>query len=227
MSENHADRSSPLERSCRGTRSPRRGMEYKSQVSRATRTLPLLPFRPRFPAKILFLSAVLPSSIPLQPFMPPFQYPLSKMRHLDDPRCASQAEGKRPVHFVWGTGRLLLLGGGLSLEDSLDDVGLLDQEGSGDPRRAISTLVFHENFRNSPALDTGSTPRTTVSSRNGLLSLGDGGVGSGSKSGHTGEGEATVTTLGGGLRGEQRISMFALFATANEDVRRVSSSGAR
>lgn len=94
-------------------------------------------------------------------------------------------------------------------------------------RRAISTSIFHENFRDSPALDTGSTPRTTVSSRDGLLSLGDGGVGSGSESGHTGEGEATVTTLGGGLRGEQRISIFALLAAGNDDIRRASSSGAR
>lgn len=98
--------------------------------------------------------------------------------------------------------RLLPLGGGLGLEDSLDDVGFLDQEGSGDPTNNASAPFPHftSTTSNSPVLDTSSTPRTTVSSRNGLLSLGEGSVFSGSKGGDTGKSETTVTTLGGRLR---------------------------
>lgn len=117
------------------------------------------------------------------------------------------------VPSVRETRCLLLLGGGSGLEDSLDDVSLLDEECSGDPIKMRKREIIKVRARsqhtvieitrkdrhlgpNSPVLDTTSTSGTTVSSRNGLLSLGDGSVGSGSERWDTSEGLTTVTALG-------------------------------
>jgi hypothetical protein len=111
--------------------------------------------------------------------------------------------------------RLLLLGGNsLGLEHTLDNVGLLDQEGSGDPTEATKDIIHQptrspqlaENAkatRRSPVLDTSGTPRSTVSPLDGLLPLGEGSVLPGSESGDTGESETTVTTLGSVLSSSQ------------------------
>jgi hypothetical protein len=75
-------------------------------------------------------------------------------------------------------GRLLGL---LLLQDSLDDLLFLNQKGS-----------------DNSLLDTVGTSRPTVSSRHGLVGLGDLSVLSGSQSGDTSQGVTTVTTLGSG-----------------------------
>jgi hypothetical protein len=91
----------------------------------------------------------------------------------------------------------------------------LPQLSAPQKRRAVAASY-------SPVLDTSSTPRTTVCSGNALLSLRDGGVGSGSESGDTGEGESTVTTLGGSLRGSTRWSAFLRIGHAEEEGRTAS-----
>ena len=105
--------------------------------------------------------------------------------------------------------RLLLLGGNsLGLEHTLDNVGLLDQEGSGDPTneeqgdrdqrlvRPVDSEIGGQRRRDSPVLDTPGTPRSTVSPLDGLLPLGEGSVLPRPESGDTGKSESTVTTLG-------------------------------
>jgi len=68
----------------------------------------------------------------------------------------------------------------LRLDNLLDNLGLLYQECSKDPR-----------------LHTISTPRTTVSSPHSLPRLGDSGILAWSQSGNPGKSNATVTALGG------------------------------
>jgi len=140
---------------------------------------------------------------------------------------------------------LLLLGGdGLGLEHPLDDVGLLDEESSGDPvergARAIrisTSILVHLGRRKPcidlPVLDTPSTPRSTVSPLNGLLPLGQGSVFPGPESGNTGESETTVTTLGSALSSTYitfQIVSISLRCTCgcrsrDDDSRPTSSSG--
>lgn len=77
---------------------------------------------------------------------------------------------------------LLLGGGGLGLEDALDNGSLLDEESAGDA-----------------LLDAAGADGATVSAGDGLLALGDGGVLARAEDGDTGEGLTAVTALGSRL----------------------------
>ena len=145
--------------------------------------------------------------------------------------------------------RLLLLGGNsLGLEHTLDNVGLLDQEGSGDPTneeqgdrdqrlvRPVDSEIGGQRRRDSPVLDTPGTPRSTVSPLDGLLPLGEGSVLPRPESGDTGKSESTVTTLGSVLSivhaeagSGQVAEVFPIFSSTppGGDSRPTSSSGER